>query len=40
MYQATAAAFIPLPIMETTLAPKTKRSDFLCKIERMLYFKG
>jgi SAM-dependent methyltransferase len=39
MYQATAAAFIPLPIMETTFAAKTKRSPFFCKIERMIYFK-
>ena len=28
MYQATAAAFMPLPSMEITLAPKTKRSAF------------
>src|ERR1700722_8566987 len=39
MYQATAAAFIPLPSMEITLAPKTKRSAFFWKIDRTFQFK-
>jgi hypothetical protein len=39
MYQATAAEFIPLPIMEMTLAAKMKRRPFFCRIERIIYFK-
>jgi hypothetical protein len=39
MYQATAAEFIPLPIIEMTLAAKMKRSPFFCRIERIIYFK-
>jgi hypothetical protein len=39
MYQATAAAFIPLPTMEIRLAANTNRSAFLCKIVRMIYSK-
>jgi len=38
MYQATAAAFIPLPIIETRLAANTKRSARFSKIERITYF--
>jgi hypothetical protein len=33
--QATAAEFIPLPSMEITFAAKTKRSERLCKIDRI-----
>jgi hypothetical protein len=39
MYQATAAEFMPLPIMDTRFAAKMKRKPFFCKIERMTYFK-
>jgi hypothetical protein len=39
MYQATAAEFIPLPIMEITLAAKMNRRPFFCRMERMSYFK-
>jgi hypothetical protein len=39
MYQATAAEFIPLPIIDTTFAAKTKRRPFFSKIDRMSYFK-
>ena len=36
MYHATAAAFMPLPNMEITLAAKTKRSPGFCRIDRMI----
>ena len=36
MYQATAAEFIPLPSMEITLAIKTQRNDFSCRMEGIL----
>jgi hypothetical protein len=36
MYQATAAAFMPLPSIEITLAVKTKRSERFCRMDRML----
>ena len=35
MYQATAAEFIPLPSMETTLARSTKRRARFCKMARI-----
>jgi hypothetical protein len=38
MYQATAAEFMPLPIIDTRFAPKIKRKPFFCKIKRMNYF--
>jgi hypothetical protein len=35
MYQATAAEFIPLPIIETKLAAKTNRSGRWLKLARI-----
>jgi hypothetical protein len=36
MYQATAAAFMPLPSIEITLAAKTKRNAGFCRMDRMI----
>src|SRR5271167_4411531 len=40
MYHATAAAFMPLPNMEITLAANTKRRAGFCRMERTFQSTG